>query len=402
MAGSLTPNSVETIFRDEAYKAFLTELPIQAQELDEQGFYDIFPIKEIEGYSYFETNVFGSYTEDVARNPAEPLNLGTMGQGYAYHTAIRAEFNERRSIPDEYLQSVLKLGDYATEQGALMARNYYQTLARYFTSLFSYGAIAPATLAAQSNGAPGRHPMSRLFAHYLKGEAGAIIAEIPRTDAADPDGKAWFAYQGNEHVRANGDTSASYAGKTLGFFNAGNQTGSNMSLNESNLENVLLHIENDLPWGADRVFYSAAMPDTLMVSGNLRSIAAQIVNLNEYLRNTPNNNKNVMYKQSGVFKIKNIIVNRFLPDNCWYVGARGKGVKMIKKKNPKSEGSDGPVSGSKVDIWYDQNAKIWVRDLLCYWSHMFDADMDIVWYAGSSPTSLSSGKPVAPSSLQNW
>jgi hypothetical protein len=404
----LTPNQVETIYRDEAYKAFLTELPTQAEELESQGFYDLFKERKINGYSYFETNVFGSYTDNTARNPAEPINLGTMGQGYAYATAIRSEFSERRTIADEYLQSTLKLGDYAATQGAIMAENYYQGYARYWSMLLALGGISATTLAGAGNGAPGRHPIQRIFNHALKGEAGAIIAEVPNVDYGDPDGKPWFTFNGNNHVRSNGDTIADYAGKTLGFFNAGSSasTGANMFLNESNLANAILHMENDLPWGPNRLFYSAAVPDTLIVSGNLRSVAAQILNLNEYRMDTPNNNKNVMYKQSGVFKVKNLIVNRFLPDNCWYLAAKGKGVNLVRQKGgSRSQGNAGPVEGSYVDVWFDMNTKAWVRDILCYWSHMFDSNMDICWYAGSTPTSLdSSYNPVAPTtaSLTNW
>jgi hypothetical protein len=181
-----------------------------------------------------------------------------------------------------------------------------------------------------------------------------------------------------------------------------------MVLNESNLSNAILHMENDLPYGPNRMFYSAAVPDTLIVSGNLRAVAAEIIDLNEYLRNTPNNNKNVMYKQSGVFKLKNIIVNRFLPDNCWYLAAKKKGVSLVRQKDgSRSQGQPGPVKGSYLDIWFDMNTKTWARDLLCYWSHMFDSNMDICWYAGSTPTALSSSNsynPTAPATadLQNW
>lgn len=405
---SLTPNQIETIYRDESYEAFLTTLPQQSDELESQGFYELFPEKKMRAYSYFKTHVFGSYNEESARNPGEPAPLGTMGQGYAYHTALRSEFSESRTIAAEYLESVLKLGDYAQEQGHLAARNFAQSYATYHTHLLSYGAIVPATLNATGNGSAGQHPRSRIFAHYLKGDGGAIIAEIPTTDAADPDGKAWFAYAGNEHVRAgaNADTSASYAGKTLGFFNAGNRAGGNMPLTESNIENALLHMENDLPWGPDRKFYAAPLPDTLIVSGNLRSTAAQIVDLNEYRLNTPNNDKNVLFRQSKVFGIKNIIVNRFLPDNCWFLAAKGYGVNCMKKEGkPGVVGVDGPVNGTITNIYIDMKTQTWVQDFFGFWSHMFNADMDVTWFAGSAPTTLdSNNRPVAPTvaSLANW
>lgn len=405
---SLNSNQVETIFRDENYKAFLTSLPQQADELADQGFFDLFPLGEsLAGYSTIATHVYGSYFEEAGRNPGEPLVPGTMAQGYAYYTAIRAEWNEVRSIAAEYLESTLKLGDYAAKQGEIQARSYYQSHAAYFTSLFSLGGIVPTTLAAVQNGAPGQRPRARIFAHYLKGELGAIIGEIPKNDAADPDGKGWFTFAANEHVRANGDTTSnSFTGKTLGYFNAGNRAGTNMPLTESNMANLLLHGENDLPYGPDRKFYAPKLPDTLMVSGNLRSVASQIVDLNEYRLNTPNNDKNVMYKQSKVFGIKNIIVNRFLPDNCWYVGAKGFGVnKILKKGKPGPVGVEGPVDGSVSNIYIDMATQTWVRQFFAYWTHMFTADMDICWLAGSTPTTLdSNNRPVAPTvgSLADW
>lgn len=403
---SLTPNQVPTLFRDEAYKAFITELPTQADELDSQGWFDLFPERTINGISYYETQVFGSEVQDGGRNPSEPIQLGTMGQGYMYQTAVRSEHNESRTIADEYLSSVLKLGDFAAEQGAIMARNYYSSYARYFSYLLSFGGIVPSLLDDDGNGVAGIRPRSRIYAHYLKGEAGAIIGELTASDAADPDGKGWFTYIGNEHVRKNGDTTSNaFTGKTLGYFNAGGLGGGNLRLTADNLEQALLHMENNLPYGPDRVFYAAPLPDTLIVSGNLRSTAAQIIEINVYRQQTPNNDNNIMYKGTKVFKIQNIIVNRYLPDNCWYVCAKGTGVNLVKRKeSPMSEGSEGPVKGSIVQVYYDMKAKVWARDFLCFWSHMFNADMDICWYAGSTPTAYASGRPTAPTaaSLQDW
>ncbi len=402
---TLSPNQVETIFRDENYEAFLTELPMQCEDLEEQGFYDIFTEKRIKAYSTFRTNVLASYDGEAGRNPGEALNPGTMQQGYAYYTAIRSEFNEVRSIPAEYLSSVLKLGDYAAEQGSIMARNYAQSYAEYWTFLFSYGAIAAATLLATGVGSPGRRPRSRLYNHAIKGDQGAIIAEVPNTDAADPDSSTWFSAT---HTRSNGDTSASYAGKSLGFFNLGSSvTNSNMILSELNLEQVLLHMENDLPFTADRVFRSARTPDTLIVSGNLRSVAAQIVDLNEYRQGTPNNDKNVMYKQSKVFGIKNVIVNRFLPDNCWYVGAKGHGCNIVRKEGEFGlMGKKGPIDDTWDNIFIDANRQTWIRQFFGFWSHWFTEDMDICWYAGSTSRALdsSTNRPaaVAANTLVNW
>lgn len=404
---TLSPNQVETIYRDESYEAFLTTLPQQSQELEDQGFFDLFPVKEIDPYSTFRTHTYGSYTEEAARNPGEPLAPGTMAQGYNYWTAVRAEFAEVRTIPAEYLESVIKLGDYAAVQGEIQAKNYAQSFATYLTGLLSYGGITPATLAATGNGAPGLRPRSRIYAHYLKGEIGAIISEIPKTDAADPDGLAWFTFKGNEHIRANGDTSAAtFQNKTLGYFNAGNRAGGNMPLSEGNMEQAILHVENDIPFQADRKFYSAPILDTLIVSGNLRSLAAQIVDLNEYRLASNSNDKNVLFRQSKVFGIKNIIVDRFLPDNCWYLAAKGYGVNLVYKKGkPGPVGFDGPVRGSVANVYIDMNSQTWVRQFFAYWSHWFDESMDMVWYAGSTPTSLSStNQPVAPTtaSLSNW
>lgn len=403
----LSTNEIPTIFRDEAYEAFLTELPQQSEELEKSGFYDIFDSTDIDVYSTFKTHIYGSYNAQSGRNPGEPMPPGTMGQGYNYFTAIRAEHSEIRSIPGEYLVSTIKLKDYAQTQGAIMAQNYVQKMAEYYTALFSYGGIAPATLAALDNGSPGQRPLWRIFAHYLKGELGAVISNIPVSDAADPDGKGWFAFQGNEHARSNGDTtSASFTGKTLGYFNAGNRTGANMRLTADNLEQLLLHMENDLPYGPDRKFYAAKSPDTLLVSGNLRSIASQIVDLNEYRLNSANNDKNPMWKQSKVFGIKNVIVNRFLPDNCWYVGAQKKGVKMVGKKGDLGIiGFDGPAKSTVCSVWQDMGTQTWMRSFLGFFSHWFDENMDICWAAGSTPTAVgSTNMPTAPTnaSLQDW
>lgn len=408
---TLTPNQVETIYRDENYEAFLTELPRQSAELEEQGFFDLFGDKDIEAYSTFRTHVYGSYTEESARNPAEALVPGTMSQGFNYWTAIRAEFSESRTIPAEYLESTLKLGDYAARQGEIQAKNYHQAHATYWTQLISFGGIAPSTLAATGNGSPGRRPRTRIYAHYLKGESGAIIAQIPTTDGPFPAtsnnaaNAAWFVYAGNEHALSNGDTSASYAGKSLGFFNAGNRAGGNMPMSEQNIDNALLHVENDLPWGPDRVFYSAKSPDTLWFSGNLRSLATQIVDLNEYRMNSNANDKSTVFKQSKVFGIKNLVCNRFLPDNCWGFCAKGTGVdKVYKKGDMGPVGFDGPVRGSRAAIFIDMNSQVWVRNFYAYWSHWFNEEMGITWYAGSLPTTVTSGQPVAPTvaSLSDW
>lgn len=401
---TLSPNQVETIFRDENYEAFMSELPLQCEDLEEQGFYDLFPEKKIKAYSTFKTNVLGSYDGEAGRNPGEALNPGTMQQGYAYYTAIRSEFNEVRSIPAEYLASTLKLGDYAAEQGSIMARNYAQSYAEYWTYVFSQGAIPAATLLATGVGAPGRRPRSRLYNHAIKGDQGAIIAEVPNTDAADPDGATWFAAT---HTRSNGDTSASYAGKSLGFFNLGSSvTNSNLVLSEQNLENVLLHMENDLPWTADRVFRSARTPDTLIVSGNLRSLATQILDLNEYRMGSANNDKNVLYKQSKVFGIKNLIVNRFLPDNCWYVGAKGHGCSVVKKDGGfDMAGTKGPIDDTWSNIYIDMGRQTWIRQFFGFWSHWFDDSMDMSWYAGSTSRTLDSNNhpaAVTAASLVNW
>ncbi len=406
---SLSPNSIETVFRDESYKAFLWALPQQSQDLEESGFFDLFPDDSIRGYSDFETELYHNYAAPAGRNPGEPLLPGTMAQGRNYWTAIRAEFNEIDSIAAEYLDSVLKLGDFGAKIGEMQAKNYHQARAQYFTNLISYGAITPATLTATGVGVPGGRGGARIYAHYLKGELGSILSEIPKTDAADPDGLAWFSNVSSPHIRANGDTSASYAGKTLGFFNYGSSVaGANMVLNEYNLNKVLLHMENDLPWGPDRKMYSAQVPDTLIVSGNLRAIATEIVDLNEYRQATPNNDKNTLFRGSKVFGIKNIIVNRFLPDNCWLVCAKGHGVKTIGKMDNKygQVGIEGPVKGTETNIFIDMYRKTWIRQFFAYWSHRFDYEMDICWYAGSLPTTLdgTTSLPVAPTtaSLKSW
>src|SRR3990172_9405577 len=110
---TLSPNQIQTIYRDESYEAFLTNLPLQCKDLKESGFYDLFPVDEIAGISDFKTHGFGSYNEESARNPGEPLVPCTMGQGYTYFTAIRTEFSEIRSIPAEYLDAAFKLKPYA-------------------------------------------------------------------------------------------------------------------------------------------------------------------------------------------------------------------------------------------------------------------------------------------------
>lgn len=407
---SLNTNEIPTIFRNESYKAFLTELPLQAKELDDSGFWNLFPEESMSEYSTFKTHVYGSYTEQSARNPGEPMPPGLMQQGYNYWTAIRAEFTEVRTIHAEYLAAVQKFENYAREQGKIQAMNFTQAEATYFTHLLSYGAITPATLTATGNGTAGMRPRSRIYAHYLKGENGAIIAQIPKSDAAMPDGLSWFTYLGNEHIRANGDTSASYAGKSLGFFNAGNAAGHNMVLNENNLTNTILHMENDLPWGPDRIFRLAAPPDTLIVSGNLRAVAEEVLNLNEFRQNSPNNDKNVMWRSSGVFKLSKLIVNRFLPDNCWYLAASGYGVKKMVSAMDVQKlggGAEGPVRSTLTDVFFDKNSRTWVRQFLAYWSHQFDENADMCWYAGSAPTSISSttNLPEAPSAAslaENW
>lgn len=402
---TLSSNQVPTLFRDENYKAFLTTLPLQCDELEKQGFFALFGKDEIAAYSSFKTHVFGSYNDETARNPGEPLPPRTMAQGYNYWTAVRAEFTESTSIPNEYLESTLKLGDYGALQGEITASNYYQSWATYWTDMLAFGAIASATLAATGNGSPGRHPRSRIYAHYLKGEQGSIIAQIPKQDTGSPDGLPWFSFANAPHARANGDTIADYAGKLLGFFNAGNRNSENMRLSENNLVNTLLHIENDLSWGPDRRFYSAAMPETLVCSGNLRAVAASIIDINEYRQDSPNNDKNLMFRGSKVFGIKNIVVNRFLPDNCWYLAAKGKGLDVVYKKGrPGPVGVDGPVKSSISNVYCDVTTHIWVQQFLAYWSHQFDENMDICWYAGSTPLTISGGRPVAPTeaSLKDW
>ncbi len=403
---SVNPSDVPTIYRDEAYKAFMTELPTQGQELADQGFFDLFPEKTIDGYSYYETHVFGSETVDGGRNPGEAMRLRTMGQGYLYATAVRAEFSESVTIVDEYLQTVVKLGDFAAKQGAINARNYASSKARYFTFLLSMGGIVPATLAATGNGAPGQRPRSRIFAQYLKGQAGAILAELPQNDAADPDGLGWFAFKGNEHIRKNGDTTSnSFTGKSEGYYNAGGKGGGNLRFSEQNLTAACLHMENDVSFGPDRVYYAAPMIDTCIVSGNLRAEAAAIFSANEYRLNTPNNDKNLQNKNSGVFKIQNVIVDRYLPDNCWYLGTKGYGVHLVKKSGKAmTGGAQGPIDSSIDDVWYEKTTKTWVNDFLVFWSHMFDSNMDICWFAGSTPTAIANGVPTAPTtaSLQDW
>jgi hypothetical protein len=179
-----------------------------------------------------------------------------------------------------------------------------------------------------------------------------------------------------------------------------------MALNEYNLNKVLLHMENDLPWGPDRKMYSAVLPDTLVISGNLRAIASEIVDLNEYRMATGNNDKNTMWRGSKIFGIKNIIVNRFLPDNCWLVCAKGHGVKTIYRADNQygTVGVEGPVKGTESNIFIDMNRKTWIRQFFGYWSHMFDVEMDICWYAGSLPTTLNATTqlPVAPTSFVSW
>lgn len=412
---SLGTNEIPTIYRNESYEAFLEELPQQSKELEDQGFYDLFPVKEIAEYSTFKTHVYGSFNQESARNPGEPLPPGQMAQGYNYWTAIRAEFTEVRTIHAEYLASVMKFEDYAREQGRIQAANFAQAKATYFTDLLGYGGVAAATLLAVGNGTAGQRPRARIFNHALKGEGGAIIAQIPNIDAAIPDTASnvalpWFTFAGNEHALANGDTSASYAGKTLGFFNAGNSNGANMALNENNLSNALLHIENDLPWGPDRKFYAAPVIDTLIVSGNLRVVAAELIDLNEFRLNTPNNDKNTVYKQSKVFGINKIIVNRFLPDNCWYLTASGHGVKCVYSSADVAKlggGAEGPIKSTLVDVFFDKNSRTWVRQFLAYWSHWFDENAITCWYAGSTPTAITSGtnRPTAPTAAslaQTW
>lgn len=403
---TLTPNQVETIFRDESYEAFLTTLPQQSEELDRQGFFDLFPEgKSIKGYSYYRTHIYGSYNGTSARNPGEACPPGTMAQGYNYGTAIRAEFSENRTIASEYLESVVKLGDYAAEQGEIQAKNFAQSEAEYWTLLLAYGAVSATTLSSYGVGPAGGHYRTGIYNHAIKGELGAIISELKNSYVADPDGLPWFSNVSNPHIRADGSTSG--PGKTLTFFNHGSKTtGANMRLSEHNVEEVLLHMENDLPFMADGKFYSAPLPDTIVVSGNLRSLATQIIELNEYRMNTPNNDKSVTFRGSKVFGIKNIIVNRFLPDNCWYLCAKGYGIKKIfKDGKPGPVGFDGPVKGTISNIFIDMNTQIWNRQFFGYWSHMFDENMDICWYAGSTPTAVGTDlRPTAPTtaSLKDW
>lgn len=404
---TLSADRVPTIYRDEYYKAVLSELPLQANELEEQGYYDCFGSDEISTFSTMFTHVYHNNPGETARNPGEELVARQMGQGYNYYTVMRSESTEVVSIEEEYLGSVVKLGDYAALQGRMTAENYHQQYASYWSDLVAYGAIAPATLDDYPDNQAGQHKHVRMYNHYLKGSPGPVIANITNTDAADPDGKAWFTYYGNEHVRANGDTSASYAGKTLGFFNAGSSSGTNMFLTEANVRDACLHAENDLPWGADRIFRAAPLYDTLIVSGNLRIQGEEILNLNEYRLNTPHNDKNTVYRESKCFALKNLIVNRFWPDNCWVMCASGRGVKKVRYKGEfLTGGVPGPVPSSKFCIFNDLNKHVWIQQFFAFWSFWMQPDMDIAWYAGSLPTTLDSttGRPVAPTtaSLTNW
>lgn len=404
---SVTSNQVPALYRDDNFEAYATQIAQENVELEQQGFFDLFGERELESYSAYKTHLYSSYTQESARNPGEPLAPGTNAQGYNYYTAMRVEWGEMRSIHAEYLSSVLKLKDYAKEQGQVQAMNHMQAWATYWTQLFSYGAIATATLAATGNGTPGQHPRSRIFAHWLKGEPGSILAELPKTDAADPDGLPWFSPVGTPHIRANGDTSASYAGRTLGFFNMGSSvSGGNMFLTEQNLSAVLLHMENDLPWLADRKLYLAPPADTLVVSGNLKAAGKEIIDVNEYRMNSSTNDKNILFKQAKVYELKNVIVNRYLPDNCWYVGAKGRGLHKVFPKNiPGIVGFEGPARGTYSNIYVDMSTQTWIAQFYAYWTHWFDEFMDICWYAGSTPITLdSTNQPSAPatSSLVNW
>jgi hypothetical protein len=399
---TLSPDQVETIFRDDNYEAFLTRLKPQSDELD--SFLSLLEVEEIRGYSYYNTNVYASYASETARNPGEPLAPQTNAQGYNYWTAIRSEVALEASIPAEYLSSALKLGDYGARQGAWMAETFKLSYAQYWTDLLAYGAVPAATLLATGVGAAGLRPRTRMYNHSLKGAKGAIISEIPNTDAADPDGSTWFSAT---HTRANGDTSASFQGKTLGYFNLGSSvTNAAMLLSASNLNNTLLHMENDLPFLADRKMRVLPRPTKLVVSGNLRVTASEIIEINVYQLNTPNNNKNVLFKGSQIHGIKDIIVNRLLPSSCWYVAAdNGDGVKRVCKKEGDYgiSGKEGPIKDTYTNMYIDQRNQIYDFQFFAFWSHIFDEAMDICWYAGSTPTTLdSSNRPAAPTTFVNF
>lgn len=395
MAGTLTDNQIQTIYRDESYEAFLSTYPTAAKELEDNGFFGLFKEKKISGASRIRTNLYGSYNPISARNPGEPLTPGDMAQGYNYWTAIRAEFTNIMSIPVEMLTSAIKLGDYAQTIGASQAINFAQSRADYFTSLLAFGGVASSVLEDYA----GTKQRPTIYNHKVKGgAAGMVIAEIPNQWVAGSDNKPWFCYKGNEHVRANGDTIASFAGKSLGYFNAGNRNGGNMPLTENNVREALLHMENNVPFTADRILRQASMINTLVCSGNLRVAAAEAFQINEYRPGTPNNDKNPIWKGSGVFNLDRLIVNRLLPDNCWYLCAAGEGVNSIVTDYPiLGDVPKGPIDNTYVDVFQNRDNKTWIRQFFAFWSHEFNEEADICWFAGSTPTAVSSGRPTAPS-----
>ena len=112
-----------------------------------------------------------------------------------------------------------------------------------------------------------------------------------------------------------------------------------------------------------------------------------------------------MHETANVFKINKVIVNRFLPDNCWYLVASGYCPKIIyRTSNPLNDSVEGPTRGTYTCVFSDLNTHIWIRQFFSFWSHQFDSNMDLCCYAGSTPTAISAGRPVAPTtaSLADW
>jgi len=403
MAGTLSDNQVQTIYRDESYEAFLCTLPTASKELEENGFNALFPEKKITGASRIRNNLYGSYAPESARNPGEALTPMTMAQGYTYWTAIRAEFTSIASEPIEMMTSAIKLPDYAATIGETQAKAYAQARADYFTALLAYGGVASATL----DDFAGTKQRPTIYNHAVKGQPGMIIAEIPNQWVAGSDALPWFARYDAPHARANGDTIASFAGKSLGYFNCGSRAGANMRLTEANVRESLLHMENDVPWTADRILRQASMIDTLICSGNLRVAASEAFQINEYRPGTSNNDKNPVWKGSGIFNLNKLIVNRLLPDNCWYLCASGEGVNSIATDyNILGDTPKGPVDGTYVDVFQNRDNKTWIRQFFAYWSHEFNEEADICWFAGSTPLTISSttGRPTPPviTDLADW
>ena len=57
MAGTLTDNQIQTIYRDESYEAFLSTYPTAAKELEDNGFFGLFKEKKISGASRIRTTI---------------------------------------------------------------------------------------------------------------------------------------------------------------------------------------------------------------------------------------------------------------------------------------------------------------------------------------------------------